>query len=276
MPDIYDYHYQNKPAYEQRSRSDAEAGYILASAASAIVMGALPYFSKPFIKQIKNEHANNHLYRDAFIKSVRDSGLVEKGLTLEHYGLSNSDLAKVGTRLESSIVNKDLKLGLNACYVPDTKTIRLNIDKASIAGFHELGHAKNHLEKGFGHFMQKCRKPGMILAGIMGSIALLSRNKPKDAKRDFGDFIQDNCGKLAVLGILPTVIEESMASYKGVKMAKRAGLQKDLVKNLRKFYGKALLSYGGYALITGLSVFAASKIMEKFTRPKKINTQVYY
>ena len=53
-------------------------------------------------------------------------------------------------------------------------------------------------------------------------------------------------------------------------MAKKAGLGETAVKNLKKFYGKALLSYAGYALVTGLSVFAASKIMDKFTRPKKV------
>ena len=82
----------------------------------------------------------------------------------------------------------------------------------------------------------------------------------------------DNCGKIAFAAMLPTVIEESMASYKGVKMAKEAGLKEPLIKNLKKFYGKALLSYAGYAVVTGLSVFAASKIMEIFTRPKKVTT----
>jgi hypothetical protein len=72
------------------------------------------------------------------------------------------------------------------------------------------------------------------------------------------------------MGMLPTVAEEALASYKGIKMAKQGGLSNKLVKNLKKFYGKALLSYAGYALVTGLSVFAASKITEILTRPKKI------
>ena len=62
-----------------------------------------------------------------------------------------------------------------------------------------------------------------------------------------------------------------MASYKGIKLAKENGLSEALVKNLKKFYGKALLSYGGYALVTGLAVFVASKITEIFTRPQRIN-----
>ena len=46
--------YENK-FYVQRSRSEKETGFLLASAASALVMGALPYFSKPFQKQIVKE-----------------------------------------------------------------------------------------------------------------------------------------------------------------------------------------------------------------------------
>jgi hypothetical protein len=110
----------------------------------------------------------------------------------------------------------------------------------------------------------------MALSGLMASVALFTRNKPDDAKKDFKDFIQDNCGKIAFIGMLPTVVEETLASYKGIELAKKSGLAKPQVQNLKKFYGKALLSYIGYALVTGVSVFLASKITEMFTRPKKI------
>ena len=70
--------------------------------------------------------------------------------------------------------------------------------------------------------------------------------------------------------MLPTVAEEALASRNGIKLAKQSGLSDGLLKNLKKFYGKALLSYVGYAVLTGLSVFATSKITEKFTRPKKV------
>ena len=104
----------------------------------------------------------------------------------------------------------------------------------------------------------------------MGTVALFSRGKPEDVPKDIFDKIQDNCALIAVAGMLPTVAEEAMASAKGVKLAKQAGLAQDLIKNLKKFYGKALLSYAGYAAVTGLSVFAVSKITEAFTRPKKL------
>ena len=247
--------------YLPRSREEKEAGLLLASAASALVMGALPYFSKPFQKQIVKEHSNNYLYKDAFIKSIEVSGLDKKGLRL--INVTHSD------------AYKDIAQGLNACYIPSRKEILLNTEKATISGFHELGHAMNHLDSKIGKLLQKCRKPGMVIAGFMGSFAFLSRNKPKDSNRDLKDIILDNSGKIAFIAVLPTIIEEAMASFKGVKIAREAGLAESLVKNLKSIYSKAFMSYAGYGLLAGFSVYVVGKIMEKFTRPKEIKFNIF-
>ena len=248
------YYYKDGNIYKKKHPLASDAGFLVASVATALVYKSLPSFSNPFIKQIQKEWANNHVYKDAFKKAVNLSGLKEKGLKI----------------INETNPLTDIGLGFNACFRPKTKEIFINTDKASISGFHELGHAMNNMKGGLGKILQKLRGPGYALAGLMGSIALFSRTKPKEAKRNLQDVVQDNCGKIAFAAMLPTVIEETMASYKGVKMAKEAGLGEAAVKNLKKFYGKALLSYGGYALVTGLAVFAASKIMEAFTRPKKV------
>ena len=243
----------NNYRYVRRSSEEAELGYILATAASAAVLKALPSFSNPFEKQITKEWANNHLYKDIFVKSVAKSGLTDKGLKIANIW-GNSDIGR----------------GLNACYNSAERVISLNLDKTSIAGFHELGHAMNHLNSKVGKFLQKLRGPGYALVGLMGTIAVLGRNKPKGADRNLFDWVQDNCGKIAFAAMLPTVVEEALASHKGIKLAKQAGLSDALVKNLKKFYGKALMSYGGYALLAGVSTFVASKITEMFTRPRKV------
>ncbi len=244
---------QNNYYYERKSSQSAEIGYWIATAATGLLYKALPSFSNPFLKQVVKEHANNNLYKDAFIKSIELSGLKERGLSLVNVTNPATDIGK----------------GINACFVPSVKEIRLNMHKTSITGFHELGHALNNMKGGFGRILQKLRGPGMALTGIMGTVALFSRNKPKDEKRNLGDVIQDNCGKLAFLGMMPTVIEEALASYKGIKIAKQAGLAKPQIQNLKKFYGKAWLSYAGYALIAGVATFLSGKIMDKFTRPEK-------
>ena len=66
-----DNNYQNNNYYYQpRSQASAEMGWILATTASGLIYKALPSFSNPFLKQMPKEHANNHLYKDAFIKTI--------------------------------------------------------------------------------------------------------------------------------------------------------------------------------------------------------------
>jgi hypothetical protein len=262
----------NGSEYRRRSENEARAGLIIASVASGVIMSVLPSFSNPFLKQMNKEHKNNNLYKDAFFKSVKMSGLEEKGLTIVNTCFNNS----VEEQLYNSgkkIADGDIKAGLNACYIPDYKAIKLNTEKATISGFHELGHAMNNLKSKFGRILQKSRIPGYTIAGLMGTAALFSRPKPREAKRNLEDVLLDNCGLIAFAGMLPTVAEEALASRNGIKLAKQAGLAEPLVKNLKKFYGKALLSYVGYAVLTGLSVFATSEIMQIFTRPEKISNK---
>lgn len=257
--------------YIPRTKQDAENGFLLASLASGAIMSTLPLFSKPFQKQMKAEHANNDLYKDTFFKSIHDSKTI-----FADTKFTPADLIKLGTKHEAKIINKDIKAGMNACYIPDLRTIRLNSEKATISGFHELGHAMNHQESKLGKILQGMRRPGYAIAGLMGTLALFSRSKPKEAERNPKDFILDNCGKIAFISLLPTVAEEALASHNGIKIAKKYGLNDKLLKNLKKFYGKALLSYIGYAVMTGLSVFVASKITQSFTRPKKVTIDSEY
>ena len=266
------YYTYNGEQYERKSEGEKALGLFLATAASGVVLKALPSFSNPFLKQIKEEHANNHLYKDAFFKSYEQSGLKDQGLKVvsvffkpgeeERYKLSPKGI-ELG----------DVKAGLNAFYVPEKNSVVLNTEKATITGFHEFGHAMNNLQSKFGKVLGKMRAPGYSIAALMGTVAIFFRHKPKDADRNAWDWLQDNCGKIAFIGMLPTVAEEGLASYKGIKLAKNAGLDEALVKNLKKFYGKALLSYAGYAFLIGFSTYIASKITEFFTRPTKVEYQ---
>lgn len=270
MTEISNRYYSNGNTYVQRTAEDAEKGFWVASAASGAIMSTLPLFSKPFLNQMKREAANNDQYRDVFIKGFNKSGLGGNGVTIQHLEFSPSDLTKLGTDLEKTIAEKEIKAGLNACYVPDSRQIRLNTDKASISAFHEAGHAMNHLQSRWGNFLQKLRIPGYTVAGLMGTVALFTRKKPKENDGGALDFVQNNCGKIAFAALLPTVVEEALASKKGIQLARAGGLNEAGIKNLKKFYGKALMSYIGYAVATGLSVFTASKIMDHYTRPQRI------
>lgn len=254
-------YYYDGNQYIPRTQGDSSKGFILASIASSAIMGTLPAFSKPFASQLIKEHTQNDLYKDAFEKSLKVAGLEEKGVKI------------IPAQLLHNM--SDVCCGQNAYYQPSTKNIVINTDKISIAGFHEAGHALNDLKGKVGKLLSKMRWPGRVAAGLMGYVALFQRTKPKEAPRDGMDVVKDNCGKIAFACMLPTVLEEGMASYKGVKLARKTGLAEPLIKNMKKLYGKALLTYIGQAVATGLAIGTASKIMDYYSRPKKIQREEF-
>lgn len=254
-------YYRNQNEYIPKSQASAETGYVLAGVLSSAIMGTLPFFTKPFERQLMNEHQQNYLYKDAFEHSLKQSGLADKGVEVIPAQMLRNNSAEC--------------LGKNAYYAPKTNKIMINTDKISIAGFHEAGHAHNALFGGIGKFLSKLRWPCRAIAGWMGTIALFSTPKPKDEPRNFRDKVKDNCGKIAFVSMLPTVFEEGLASYKGIKMAKQTGLSDSLLKNMKKLYGKALLTYVGHAVATGLAVGCANMVMQKFTRPKKVEREEF-
>ncbi len=256
--------YGNDYVYVNPSSGGAYKGYYLSLAASGLISSTLPLFSKPFMKQVPKEHANNELYRDYLDKALEKSGLKKQGVRFVH-----EEMPKFKVNMQY-VENADTKAGLNAFYKPAEKTIHINKDKICIAGFHEIGHAMNHLQSKFGKALQKMRGIGYTVSGIMGMIALISNRKPRDEKRGVMSFLQDNCAKITFISMLPLVIEEALATHKGLKLAKQSGMKALEMKHLKKFYGKALLTYIGRTLVTTAGVWVTNKIMDKFTRPKKV------
>ena len=123
----------NGDEYRRRTGKEADIGFWTATITAAGLKALLPSFSKPFLKQMPKEHLNNYLYKDAFEKSIDLSGLKDKGLKY-------IDVSKTGITSDAEI---EIMRGLNACYIPEIKAIKLNGEKATISGFHELGHAMN-------------------------------------------------------------------------------------------------------------------------------------
>lgn len=251
--------YYNGQEYQKRSPISDLEGYIAATTVSAAIVSPLPYIGKSFEKQLNREIPNNNLFKDSFFKALEVSGLKEKGVNIIEAQYHN--------------VPMEYKLGKQACYDPFYKKVILNTDKISSAGFHELGHALNSLKSKYGiKYLAKLRAPGYVIAGLMEYFAIFSRTKPKDAPRSLTDIIEDNCGKIAFLAMMPTVIEEGIASYRGIKLAEKSEVTKPLIKNMKKIYLKAHTTYSAKAVLGGLAVFASRKIMDYFTRPKPVDS----
>lgn len=249
--------YYNGQEYQKRAPLSQAEGFVLATAVSSAILSPLAYLGKPFVKQLVKEEPNNYVYKDAFEKALDISELSEKGVRV--------------VPAQNMIGINDYKIGRNACFIPKTKEVLINTDKISIAGFHELGHALNTLKSKFGvKYLAKLRGPGYVIAGIMEYFAIFSRTKPKGAPRSVTDVIEDNCGKIAFISMLPVVAEEAVASYRGVKLARKSGVPEYLIKNMKKLYAKALATYGGRAVLGGLAVYASRKVMDYYTRPRQV------
>ena len=255
--------YYNGNVYQPRSTLSEYEGFMLASAVSGAILSPLVYAGKPFAKQLEKEEVNNEIYKKCLNRALHDSGLFEKGVKI--------------VPAQLSLVENEYKAGKNACFIPKTKEVVINTDKISVAGFHELGHAMNNLMSKYGvKYLAKMRAPGYAIAGLMEYFAIFSRTKPKGAKRSLTDIIEDNCGKIAFLSMLPVVAEEYIASRRGLKLAEEYGVTESLINNMKKLYRKALLTYGGRAVLGGLAVYASRKIMDLFTRPKPVDSSQYF
>ena len=250
-------YYYNGQEYQKRTPLTETEGFILASAVSGAILSPLAYVGKPFVNQLRKEETNNALYKDSFEKALKLSELDKKGVKI--------------IPAQNLLENSDYKKGTNACFIPSTKEVLINTNKISIAGFHELGHALNALKSKYGvKYLAKMRGPGYAIAGLMEYFAIFSRTKPKDAPRTFTDVVEDNCGKIAFLAMLPVVAEEAIASIRGIKLARKSGVAEPLIKNMKKLYTKALATYGGRAVLGGLAVYASRKVMDYYTRPRPV------
>ena len=151
------------------------------------------------------------------------------------------------------------KLGMNSAYFPKANKILVSEQTLSPSVFHEIGHALNNNFSKVGKVLQKMRPAALIAVPIISLLALTTKrrveDKPKDRKINNGlDFIKRNAGQLTLLAFAPVLIEESMATIKGNKLAKN--LLADAPKLLKKVKIGNALGLASYTLAAVGSAFA--------------------
>lgn len=137
--------------------------------------------------------------------------------------------------------------GENAFYADGLKLAVAPKSKPSLI-LHELGHAINAGKGKFMRFLQKSR-------GYVSAVptALLLANGLFTHKDDKPNFVERNAGKLGFLAFLPTIVEEGMASLRGLKYAKK--LKGVNLAPLKRNYFFAWMTY----VIAGLGLGVAAK-----------------
>ena len=158
--------------------------------------------------------------------------------------------------------------GKNAFCTSGTKDIAVNLEKIPLTTFHEMGHGLNSLQKSE-RMLVKSRLPLQYIGvPIILTAALLKGKKSKEEKPQGSfdkstTFIKDNAGKLTFAAWIPTLLEEGLASIKGAKMAKDAGLSKELLKKLNISNAKAWSTYMIGALAAASTVRLAVAVKDR-------------
>ena len=139
--------------------------------------------------------------------------------------------------------------GQNAFFADKIKLAVAPEHKPSLI-LHELGHAINAKSK-FTKLLQNSRRYAPFApTAILVANGLFSNKN--DGKKSF---IERNAGLLGFAAFLPTIIEEGLASFRGVKAAKKVLNNPAGLNILKKNYLLALSTY----ILAGIGLGVASK-----------------
>ncbi len=154
--------------------------------------------------------------------------------------------AKYGGAAEFEAVAK----GQNAFFSAGHKLAVAPKSKPSLI-LHELGHAVNATKGKFMRFLQNSR--GYAMAAPTALLLLSSMSPKKEGENQ--NFIQKNAGILGFAAYLPTIIEEGIASLRGVKAARKVLGKTANLAPLKRNYLFALCTY----ILAGVGLGVAAK-----------------
>ena len=145
---------------------------------------------------------------------------------------------------------KPVARGENAFYTDQLKLAVAPNSKPSLI-LQELGHAINAHKGKFFRFLQKSRG---YAAAVPTALLLLNGAIPprEDNKKNF---IERNAGLIGFASFLPTIVEEGLASIRGVKAAKQTLGKAVNLAPLKRNYFFAWLTY----VIAGIGLGVAAK-----------------
>lgn len=185
------------------------------------------------------------------IKKVADSMIKDNNLNVKVGYIDNLNknrfINMFGPQWASSVEpvargeNAFFSKGLNYAVAPKSKPSLI---------LHELGHAVNASKGKFMNFMQNSR---VRAASVPSALLLINSILPK--KDNEPTFIQKYAGVIGFSAFLPTIIEEGLASLRGIKAAKKVLGNKVNLAPLRKNYALALCTY----ILAGLGLGVAAK-----------------
>lgn len=277
---------------EVKKTSPCIAGSIGAAAVGSVAPTvSMPLGIACINKMVK---VNNGLQPDQFEKVNNAAQDVLKNLQLDKKGVKIVNIP--------NIVNKSIypdfiremidgvyatSKGRNAFFtdkaifgVIDANCVGVNKSKLPLATFHELGHAHNYNYSKLFKSLQKMRTPGMLIATTLPLFCAFTRDsKPAEGKeltagQKFKNGLRKFSPVLAGVAMVPTLVEELAATFKGNKAAKEVfkdapELFKKVVKGNRAGYISYAASIAGVMFAT----WAAKKIKDVAVEKKEAKLQ---
>lgn len=181
------------------------------------------------------------------VKKVADHMVDKHKLNVAVDYIDESKVGKYPTNMRGMI--ETVAKGQNAFYLDEAKLAVAPKSKPSLI-LHELGHAANAVK---GKFMRLLQKSRGYVAAVPAALVYINNLFKKDDGQP--TFIEKHAGKIGFAAFLPTIIEEGLASYRGVNAAKNVLGKAANLKPLKRNYFTAWLTY----LISGLGLGVAAK-----------------
>ncbi len=189
----------------------------------------------------------------ATVKKMAEGMKNKNGLDVAIEYITPKNMGKIGAKYGVGGMLDEVARGQNAFYM-DIKKLAVAPDSKPSLILHELGHAVN-AKKPLTKLLQSSR----MIAPYAPTAILFASQLVPDKKDGKPSFFKKYGGVLGFMAFLPTIIEEAMASGRGIKAAKSALGKSPAIKTLAKNYGFALATY----IISGIALGVSTKIAIK-------------
>ena len=160
----------------------------------------------------------------------------------------------------------------------EQNSINVNMKKLPLASFHEMGHAFNFNNSAVWKTIQKANKIKVLAPLFVMIPALTKEHKAQEGqeltkKQKFVNGLRKACPFLAGATMLPTVLEEGMATLRANNWAKEVFKDTpELAKKVAKGNKWGFISYSMIAILTVLASLVAKKV--KDASNKKFSSQI--
>lgn len=184
------------------------------------------------------------------VKKIAQNMVDKNKLNVDVDFIDSKNIKNYPTELQRELM--PVAKGQNAFYADELKLAVAPKSKPSLI-LHELGHAVNAHKGRFLKFLQKSR---IWAASIPTALLMLNNSvKSKNSNDDKKNFLERHAGKIGFAAFLPTIIEEGLASIRGVKAAKKVLGNTVNLKPLKRNYFFAWMTY----LLSGIGLGVAAK-----------------